>query len=1152
MTMKHPFSNWKKRFIGRWISLLALLTFCSISLYGSEHMEASLIWSIGKADGSGSEFALAPNRYSQFADDGFYVVGSSDPARDWPYVHPGPSDSWAGSKLHTYTILFGIQKAYSKDSCRLTLTFTDTHNNVPPELVISFNGTEYVRQLNPGVGDASIKGNPQLGKPSHISLTVPCSLIKTGTNEVRISTRKGSWLLYDAVSFEGPGSIRTRPVKDYLKLIKAEAGNALYGVGDDLKRDLNIAFQYAGIPMKGTFAIGYSTNKSLDLTQGIHHFSVPIDEVKYNGMLLIEMKVRNQVVDSALISIKPVPRLTVYILPHSHTDIGYTEIQTAIEDKQVGNLVKGIEYARQTEAYPPGARFVWNVEVAWAADLYLNRLDQAAREQFLSGLKNGQIALNGMYLNELSGLCRPEELIRLFRFSTELARMTGQKVDAAMISDVPGYTWGTVTAMAQAGIKYFSVAPNYFDRIGDILVKWENKPFYWSSPSGQEKVLVWIPLKGYAMSHIVGKLTPEWVSDYTAQLSKTHYPYEIAHIRWSGHGDNAVPDPSICEFVRDWNTKYVWPKFIISSTSEAFRAFEKSYGDRLQTVRGDWTPYWEDGAGSSARETGINRNTADRLSQAEALWALQDPLSYPVERFEEAWKKVLLYSEHTWGAWCSITDPENQMTTEQWAIKKSYADEGAKLAEELMTEAMNVKEKGERRKEEGESGKEKGKRKKEKGHGLEVINTTSWSRNDMLFLSKEQSAVGDIVEDASGRQLQSQRMANGELAVTGLEIQPMSSAVISVYPGQADPVGSVTVTGNKLINNLIECTIDPSTGEISSLVDKRNGKELVDRSNGEGLNRYLFFEGNDLAGLQTNGPVTIRIKESGPLIGALEISSDAPGCNSLVRQVYLAHNTDYLVLTNSVDKKRAPMPEKIGDWYLAQNKNKESVNFGFPFNVPEGIMRFDLPLGQMIPWSDQIPSACKNWYSVGRWADVSNRETGITWITLDAPLAEVGELSARLMGSQNNPDVWRKKVKPTQTLYSWVMNNHWGTNYRQYQEGMVTFRYILRPHGVFDPSGTAELATDFSQPLRIRDYSCTVIKPPFTLAGDPVSVITLKPVDRGEGYLVRFFNPGTDKAQFDIKYPGNIWLSNTGEEKLQKAGKDFELAAQEVLTVILE
>ena len=145
--------------------------------------------------------------------------------------------------------------------------------------------------------------------------------------------------------------------------------------------------------------------------------------------------------------------------------------------------------------------------------------------------------------------------------------------------------------MAQAGIKYFSTAPNYFDRIGDILQQWENKPFYWMSPSGKEKVLVWIPYKGYAMSHIYKRMSPELVEDIQNQLDHSDYPYDIAYVRWSGHGDNAVPDPEICEFVKDWNSKFAYPRFIIAGTSEAFSAFEARYASKLPKMSGDWTPY---------------------------------------------------------------------------------------------------------------------------------------------------------------------------------------------------------------------------------------------------------------------------------------------------------------------------------------------------------------------------------------------------------------------------------------------------------------------------------------------------------------------------------------------------------------------------------
>ena len=282
--------------------------------------------------------------------------------------------------------------------------------------------------------------------------------------------------------------------------------------------------------------LGTEPPTDLPLALGTRTAEVELPDVEKDMPLPVAIEAGGKTLACRTFTLKPQRKLTVYILPHSHTDIGYTEIQTRIEQKQVDNLLQGIAAARQTASYPEGARFVWNVEVLWAADLYLHRLDPAQRALFLDAVKRGQVALNGMYLNELTGLCRPEELLRLFRYSTRLAEQTGVPIDSAMISDVPGYTWGTVTAMAQAGIKYFSTAPNFVDRIGDILVKWENRPFYWVSPSGKEKVLVWIPTKGYAMSHIVRELTPRFVAEYLAELERTGYPYDIAYIRWSGHG----------------------------------------------------------------------------------------------------------------------------------------------------------------------------------------------------------------------------------------------------------------------------------------------------------------------------------------------------------------------------------------------------------------------------------------------------------------------------------------------------------------------------------------------------------------------------------------------------------------------------------------
>ena len=302
-------------------------------------------------------------------------------------------------------------------------------------------------------------------------------------------------------------------------------------------------------------------------------------------------------IHAAVVTLKPVRKVTVYVLPHSHHDLGYTDLQSNIEEKQMNNITQGIELAQKTASYPEGARFVWNLEVLWGADQFMRRKPQAEKDELIAAVKKGWVSLNGMYANELTGLCRPEELLQLFRYGTELGKQCGVAVDAAMISDVPGYTWGTVTAMAQAGIRYFSVAPNWFDRIGRLMVEWQDKPFWAISPSGREKVLVWIPWTGYAFSHVQREMNVDLVGKYQDRLDAVNYPYDISYTRWSGHGDNAVPDGQICEFIKTWNEQYEWPKFVISSTSTAFAAFEKRHGSEIPQLKGDLTPYWKTAPG---------------------------------------------------------------------------------------------------------------------------------------------------------------------------------------------------------------------------------------------------------------------------------------------------------------------------------------------------------------------------------------------------------------------------------------------------------------------------------------------------------------------------------------------------------------------------
>jgi alpha-mannosidase len=850
---------------------------------------------------------------------------------------------------------------------------------------------------------------------------------------------------------------------------------------------------------------------------------------------------------AATITLKPVRKVLIYILPHSHHDLGYTDLQANVEEKQMRNITLGMDLARRTAAYPEGARFVWNLEVLWGADLFMKRKTEVEKSSFIEAVRKGWIALNGMYSNELTGLCRPEELLQLFRFAGELGKNCGVSVDSAMLSDVPGFTWGTVTAMAQAGIRYFSAAPNYFDRIGTFMLQWQDKPFWWVSPSGQEKVLVWVPWTGYAMSHVM-KVGAEWVEKYQDRLDSLNFPYDVSYIRWSGHGDNAEPDAEICEFVKAWNEQYEWPRFAIASTSTAFSVFEKRHGNDLHQFKGDLTPYWEDGAGSSALETGMNRRTADRLVQAETLAAMFSPNSYSRAAFREAWRNILLFSEHTWGAWCSVSDSENIFTKQQWNVKRGFAVDAEKESEALLANVLGAR----------ESNLDSG--------GIEVYNCTSWRRTEVVLVPKELSTGGDHVQDESGAATPSQRLSSGELAFVANDVPAFGSARFHISSGTAlRPSRPVTAEDDILQNGIVRIRIDQKTGNIVELRLSDKPGNLVDRTGGQAVNQYLFLEGKEVSQIQINGPVKITREEAGPLIASFRIESTAPGCNSLVRTVKLAAGADGVELTNVVDKKRAPLNPHPGGGpgdEFAQREAKESVQFAFPFAIPGGKIRMDIPLAIMQPEVDQLPGSCKNWLPVGRWIDVANAHEGVTWVSLDAPLVEVGGISANLLGSQKDPGVWRSHIEPTQKFYSWVMNNHWGTNYRAYQEGKVMFRYALRLHTRYDPALATRLAVGLSVPLLVSHAATTSsIESTVIIEPEDVVAVTFKPSDDGQAWIVRLFGASGENrtARLHWRTKGTtvspsprMWLSDLAEQPLTPIGSEVEVAGLDVVTLRVE
>jgi hypothetical protein len=1074
--------------------------------------ESKLLWEIGKADNDTREFALAPGGYAKFKDDGFFVVGQSDPKRDWPYVQPGPTDAWAGSRSHEFRILFALKAAPKEGQCRLLFDLVDTHGGGPPTLAIDINGKKFPHALPRGGGDKSVSGEPAVGKEHKFDIPFPANLLHEGTNEIAIATTAGSWFLYDWLGLEAPGGLELGTAEGTIVHSIRSAPALILKEGKPWQT-LRMAVLHMGKEAEAVVKVASFEPVKLQLRPGSHAIDVPVPAIEKETAVAITVEVGGKVIAKREETLKPVRKWVVYILPHSHVDIGYTRVQTEVERDHWRFYEQAIAASRKTADYPKGAQFKWNVEVLWATDSYLKQATPEKRAEFIEAVKAGWVGLQALYGNELTALCRPEELVRLTDCARRLARQCGVTIDSAMISDVPGYTWGMVPVLAQSGVKYFSIGPNGGDRIGYTLEAWADKPFWWVSPSGRERVLCWIPTRGYWRGFQGG----DELLAYLQRLEAADYPYELAQIRHC-LGDNAGPGVDLCEFAKDWNTKYAYPKIVIATPSEMFQDFERRYADKVPVVRGDFTPYWEDGAASSARETALNRAAAERLSQAEALFAMFGPNAYPADDFYAAWRNAILYDEHTWGAHNSISQPDSDFAKAQWAIKQRFALDADEQSRKLFDAAT-------------------AKAAAKQGAALDVLNTASWPRTDLVLLSKEQSAAGDLVRDAEGNPVPSQRLSTGELAFLAKDVPPFGAKRYTVSAGAAHRAGTAMAPGVTLSTSTMGLTIDAKTGAIATLQCGGIQQDLVNAESGLGLNDYFYVAGKDPKAAKRGGPAAIKAKEHGPLVASLVIESEAPGCRKLTREVRLVEGLDRVDIMDVLDK------DKI--------RTKEGVHIAFAFNVAKGVVRMDIPWAVARPEDDQINGACKNWFTVQRWVDVSNDAYGVTWATVDAPLVEVGAITAETP--------WIKTLAPSQTLYSYVMNNYWHTNYRDSQEGPTVFRYALKPHaGGFDGAAAARFGIECSQPLIPIPVAPDAPARPSLLRVEPAGVIvaTLKPSEDRKAIIVRLFGASGKAEKATLTWgepaPKGVWLSNLAEDPLEKATGPADVPAWGLVTLRAE
>jgi len=904
----------------------------------------------------------------------------------------------------------------------------------------------------------------------------------------------------------------------------------LIQAGDTLEQTVCVAVTSIRDGGSAVVEVDKGKKERMDLARGANILEVEVPAVHSPRAITVRVSFDGSTGETVKSVLKPVMKRTIHLLSHAHTDIGYTDLQPEVLKKHVRNITDALALIKETASYPEEARFRWNTEVAWAVETFLENATQVQREEFLEAVRMGSMSVQALYANNLTGIMRPEEFFRLSAFARSLQEKYGIAVTTAMMSDIPGMSWNMIPTLAQAGIKYFSSAPNGIgDRTGYTSRSWADRPFYWVSPSGTDRILYW--MTGFGYTSVFATVTSGTgtrlaflrnLSRYFEWLDALSYPYDMIQMRHSVHGDNGTVDPELPQFVKKWNEKYVSPTIVLSTAERTFAEFERKYGGLLPVFAGDFTPYWEDGAASTACELGINRTTSERLVQTEALYAMIAPAKYDPGRFSDAWKSVLLFDEHTWGAYNSISDPDSPSVVKQWDLKKQFLSDGVRASADLRREILAAPGSG------------------AVSNTVEIINTNSWKRTDLIILPQSESTRGTVVRDESGTRVPSQRLSNGDLAFLALDVPALGAKRYMLQTGRSDFTSNLRIAGTTLSDGNLEVTLNEETGAISRLRTVLPPIDLVDTADGGGLNDYLYVSGLDAQEAARNGKPSIVVKERGPLVASFLVTSDAPGCKSLTREVRLISGMGRVDVINTIEKQRV--------------RTKEAVHFGFPFAVPGGVVRIDLGFAVIRPEADQLPGSCKDYFCAQRWVDVSNQDYGVTLTVSEAPLIEVGDLNSELP-SPRNP-YWKTSQRSSSRLASYVMNNYWHTNYKADQDGVSSYHYSMQPHGLYNQANAMRLGIERSQPLVVRQVRASQPEPETLFGVIPANVIVtyVKPVHGGGGHLVRLFNAGGAPEVAKLTFgtaKKSVYLSGPSEERGKKV-ETISIPANGIVTVRVE
>lgn len=764
---------------------------------------------------------------------------------------------------------------------------------------------------------------------------------------------------------------------------------------------------------------------------------------------------------------------TVYVVHHSHTDIGYTDLQERVIDNQVDYIHTVLSLMKK----PENADFRWNCETLFCVEEFFKEATEEEKEEFLRLAAQGKIGLSANYLNFNDLVDCTVFQDRLHQWQQYL-KPHGAAMRTAMMADINGISMGYRDAMLAEGVEFLFT--NIHCHHGMYPLYQNQNAFWWENAAGQ-RLLVWNG-EHYNLGNVLGLKPNRTVNflmkshlgdqgeaeddvatlnrnldQYLSLCEENGYDYDFIVTAVSGvFSDNAPPETEILRTIEGYNRRYgseVQVKMV--SLQELYAEI----GDKLADApvyRGDLNDWWANGVGSTPYAV---KHYLEARRRYHLCQRMDSGISQKCpELYTAAQDNLMLYAEHTWGHSSTITNPYDTMVLNLDMRKNSYASKAHEAASRMLDHI--AKEKGDILRYYNTNGK------------IKACNVSDRAGKQMVeFYIESMRLPRAEIFDAQGNKLTCQVSPHPrgrkitfvdtfapheEKCYTYRELPEESQAMNSrkCYVG-AERIRDIVNDYDPMTyrlpyefeNRWFHLCYRPHEG-VTALVDKRTGNDLL------GVGEAPFFtpmyEVTPIAIENPEFPCreeqerriigrNIRGKHARLYIGELEeISCVDRG--PVFTQLRLRYSLPGTVRADVFVKLYEEMPRIDFRLQLGKTLSSdiESVFLPLSLNLPQNELFLRKGAEAFRPGVDQLPGSGMEYYiSDDGLAYLSDKGSALI-ATYDTPLVYMGEMRHHPIRLCDG-----KEENNRRPVYSWIMNNTWETNFKMDLSGFCEYCYSL-------------------------------------------------------------------------------------------------------------